>query len=70
MEAKRYQVSCESPLYFGNTETIQEEISQCKSCGSKLIFQHMPNYKDLILKEIIRCASCSQTPMHQMHRIH
>lgn len=44
--------------YFGTIENVSKIINDCKSCGSKLILSHMPDYKNLIVQETARCIEC------------
>ena len=70
MEARSYKLSRELPLQVENKKNIHKSTGKCQSCGAKLIFQHMPNYKDYILKEVSRCSRCEIKPIHQFHWIH
>jgi phosphohistidine phosphatase SixA len=44
--------------YYGTIETVQKIITQCQSCGSKLVLSHLPDYKNLIVQETARCIEC------------
>lgn len=70
METRNYQINNQTPHYFGDIENIKKEIKECQKCQSNLIFQHVPNYDKLIVKEIIRCACCKSQSIHQLHQLH
>lgn len=70
MDTRKYQISSEIPQYFGDTDTIQNNLKICTHCQAKLIFQHVPNHEKMILKEVIRCATCESQSIHQLHQIH
>lgn len=46
--------------YVGGKDDVIKKIDQCSSCGSKLIFGHLPDYKNLLIQETARCVECGQ----------
>lgn len=70
MEERKYNLISVTPQFFGNTEEIKENIKKCSKCQANLIFQHVPNHEKMILKEVIRCALCTQKSVHHLHHIH
>jgi len=44
--------------YYGNAEQVKKIIDDCKTCGAKLVFSHLPDYKNLIIQETARCLEC------------
>jgi len=46
--------------YFGEKEEIIKKIDECASCGAKLVFSHLPDYKSLIIQETARCMECGK----------
>ncbi len=46
--------------YFGEKEEIIKNIDECHTCGAKLVFSHLPDYKNLIMQETARCMECGK----------
>ncbi len=44
--------------YFGDTLEVKKQITECKTCGAKLIHSHLSDYKNLIMQETSRCPEC------------
>ena len=44
--------------YIGDTDDVLKKIDDCQSCGSKLVFSHFPDYKNLLIQETARCLDC------------
>lgn len=55
--------------YFGDKEEIIKKIDVCSSCGSKLVFGHLPDYKNMIIQEIARCVECGQVIRKVIHAL-
>ena len=44
--------------YVGGPDEVKHEIEHCPKCGSKLMFNHLPDYKNLLIQETGRCLEC------------
>lgn len=55
--------------YHGNADEVRKMIEECKYCGSKLMFGHLPDYKNLIMQETARCLECGQGNRRIIHII-
>ena len=44
--------------YFGDAAQVQKQIADCTVCGSKLVFTHLSDYKNLFVQESARCPEC------------
>ena len=55
--------------YFGDAEKVKKQINECKICGSKLIFSHLPDYKHLLVQETARCLDCGEGNRKLIHII-
>jgi uncharacterized Zn finger protein len=44
--------------YYGDHDNVKKIIDDCKNCGAKLVFSHLPDYKNLIIQETARCMEC------------
>ncbi len=53
--------------YYGTPEEITRKLDECKVCGSKLSFNHLPDYKNLLLQESARCMECGCTNRKVIH---
>jgi DNA-directed RNA polymerase subunit RPC12/RpoP len=55
--------------YWGNKENVEKIISDCDYCGSKMIFTHLPDYKNLMVQETARCPECGEGQRKRLHII-
>lgn len=55
--------------YWGTIAEVQAQIQNCKICGSKLLFSHMPDYKNLLVQETARCIECGSGNRKFIHII-
>ncbi len=46
--------------YVGDAENVKKSINLCPHCGAKLSFNHLPDYKNLLIQESARCLECGQ----------
>ncbi|MBT3983751.1 MAG: hypothetical protein HOE90_20520 [Bacteriovoracaceae bacterium] len=46
--------------YFGDAENVKKIINKCRQCGSKMVFNHLPDYKNLLIQESARCMECGE----------
>ena len=55
--------------YFGDKDEVIKQIDDCKKCGAKLVFTHLPDYKNLLVQETSRCMECGQGGHRTIHII-
>jgi len=55
--------------YFGDIKQVKKIIDDCKYCGSKLVFSHMSDYRNLIVQETARCPECATNNRKKIHVI-
>ena len=55
--------------YWGTDKNVRRIISECEVGGAKLIFTHLPDYKNLIVQETSRCTDCGQGGKKVIHII-
>lgn len=55
--------------YFGDINQVKRIIDECKVCGSKLLFSHMPDYKNLLVQETARCMDCGCGNRKVIHKL-
>ena len=48
MSCAEYKFECYEE-YYGGEEEVSKKIDICSCCGSKLVFSHLPDYKNLII---------------------
>jgi len=53
--------------YFGSAEDVRRSIDECEECGSKLVFTHLPDYKNLYMQENCRCLECGHVHKKTIH---
>ena len=53
--------------YFGDAGQVQKQIDDCKVCGSKLVFTHLSDYKNLFVQESARCPDCGGNNKKMIH---
>jgi len=53
--------------YYGDVSTVKKIIDDCKICGTKLIFSHLSDYKNLIVQETARCPECAKGNRRLIH---
>lgn len=46
--------------YYGSPDEVKRIIDDCQVCGAKLVFSHLPDYKNLLIQETARCMECGQ----------
>ena len=46
--------------YFGDAESVRKIIQLCPKCGAKMVFNHLPDYKNLLIHESARCMECGE----------
>ena len=56
--------------YWGASKEVKKQEDCCSSCGTKLIHSHLPDYKNLTIREISRCYKCSIDPRRTISHIH
>jgi len=44
--------------YYGDKIQVQKIIDDCKVCGTKLVFNHFSDFKNLMVQETARCPEC------------
>ena len=44
--------------YYGDKVQVQKIIDDCKVCGTKLVFTHFSDFKNLMVQETARCPEC------------
>ena len=49
-----------SEKYVGDADQVKRIIDECPCCGSKLVFNHLPDYKNLLIQENARCLECGE----------
>ena len=55
--------------YFGDIKQVKKIIDDCIFCGSKLVFSHLSDYKNLIIQETARCPDCGNGKRKMIHII-
>ena len=55
--------------YWGGVEDVKKTIGQCKVCGSKLLLNHLPDYKNLLVQETARCLECGEGNRKTFHAL-
>ena len=53
--------------YFGDARQVKKQINECKICGSKLIFSHLSDYKNLYIRETSCCPECEGMQKKLIH---
>ncbi|MFW5887896.1 MAG: hypothetical protein ACOCUH_03755 [Bacteriovoracia bacterium] len=53
--------------YFGGVEEVMRQMDECKVCGSRLVFNHLPDYKNLLIQESARCLECGHDNRKIIH---
>ncbi len=53
--------------YFGSIDDVQKTICECPVCGAKFTFNHLPDYKNLIIQENSRCMECGHGSKKMIH---
>ena len=53
--------------YIGTSEEVKEQVFYCSYCKSELIFNHLPDYKNLTLQETTRCVRCGKSNSKIIH---
>ena len=55
--------------YYGDVKNVQKIIDECSECGAKLVFSHLPDYKNFIVQEVARCLDCGKHNRKLLHII-
>lgn len=55
--------------YWGSAEEVQKKMKFCKVCGTKLLVSHIPDQKNLVVQETIRCIECGGSNTKTLHGI-
>lgn len=55
--------------YVGDADQVKKIIDDCPVCGSKLVFNHLPDYKNLLIQENARCLECGEASRKIIHII-
>lgn len=55
--------------YYGDADQVKTIMDDCKICGSKLIFSHLADYKNLLVQETARCPECGSGNKKVIHVI-
>ena len=55
--------------YYGSIKQVQQIIDECKICGSRLVFTHLPDYKNMLIQEAGRCPECGDNSKKLIHVI-
>lgn len=53
--------------YFGDAKQVKKIIDECKVCGSKMVFTHLSDYKNLLVQESARCPECGNGSRKIIH---
>lgn len=53
--------------YFGDIKQVKRQINDCNVCGSKLVFTHLSDYKNLFIQETARCPECGGNHRRLIH---
>ena len=53
--------------YFGGVQEVKKYLSDCQSCGAKLIKTHLSDYSNLIVQENSRCPDCGHDNRKVIH---
>jgi len=53
--------------YYGDDEMVLKQIYECKECGAKMVFTHLPDYKNLLIQENPRCLDCGHGGIKTIH---
>jgi hypothetical protein len=53
--------------YFGDILRVKSIIDNCEICGSKLIFAHLSDYKNLLIQETAHCPECGNKGRRKLH---
>ena len=53
--------------YFGDISQVRAIIDECGICGSKLIFSHLSDYKNLLIQETSHCPECGNKNQRKLH---
>jgi hypothetical protein len=53
--------------YHGSAEEVKKTINHCQTCGAKLMLTHMPDYKNLLIQETVRCLECGCANKRVIH---
>jgi DNA-directed RNA polymerase subunit RPC12/RpoP len=55
--------------YHGSIEEVKKSMDECKTCGSKMLLTHVPDYKNLIIHENAKCLDCGDNSRKIVHII-
>jgi hypothetical protein len=55
--------------YWGTLENVVATIANCDICGAKMVFSHLPDYKNLLVQETARCTDCGEGQRKRIHII-
>ena len=55
--------------YWGTSDNVQRLITECDMCGAKMVFTHLPDYKNLLVQETGRCTDCGEGHRKRIHSI-
>jgi len=53
--------------YFGDVIQVKSIIDDCEICGSKLVFAHLSDYKNLVIQESAHCPECGNKGRRKLH---
>ena len=53
--------------YYGTIDEIKKKLDECSICGAKLILNHLPDYKNLLIQETARCLDCGHGNRKTIH---
>jgi hypothetical protein len=55
--------------FYGDAKQVKKIINNCKTCGAKLIFTHLSDYKSLFVQESARCPDCGGDHRKSLHSL-
>ncbi len=53
--------------FYGPADEVVKQIEECKVCGSRLIFNHLPDYRNLLIQESAKCLDCGHDNRKIIH---
>jgi ssDNA-binding Zn-finger/Zn-ribbon topoisomerase 1 len=53
--------------YFGDARQVKKTINECQICGSRLVFTHLSDYRNMFVQETARCPECGGNHKKLIH---
>jgi len=55
--------------YHGDPMEVKKQIDDCPMCQTKLLFNHLPDYRNLLIQETSRCLNCGHHNKKLIHKL-